>query len=103
MVCLKGRQGDPLLSDSQFVYVGRPMFMGGWRLHGHPLANPYKVGKNTTAEQVVAQYRQWLLQRPGLAHDLLALRGKVLGCWCAAGRPCHARVLAELADGVVDV
>lgn len=102
VVDLHGRQGDPLLADPQFVYVGRPLYRGGWKLHGHLLSNPYTVGKDGTAEQVVERYRKWLVQRRGLTHQLLALRGRVLGCWCADGQPCHARVLAEMADGVVD-
>ncbi|MEW2635428.1 DUF4326 domain-containing protein [Streptomyces sp. NPDC048389] len=99
VVCLKGRQGDPLLSTDRFVYVGRPMFQGGWRLHGHLLANPFKVGKDGSADEVVARYEDWLTGRPALLErELPALRGKVLGCWCADGQPCHARVLAALAD-----
>jgi hypothetical protein len=26
------------------------------------------------------------------------LRGKNLGCWCAAGQPCHVDVLLEIAN-----
>ncbi|MFF4741262.1 DUF4326 domain-containing protein [Streptomyces sp. NPDC001262] len=99
VVCLKGRQGDLLLDDPRFVYVGRPLFTGGWRLKGHPLANPFKLGRDGTSEEVVALYRMWIRERPEvLNRELSALRGKVLGCWCPDGQPCHARVLAELAD-----
>ena len=100
VVCLKGRQGDPLLDSDRFVYVGRPLFTGGWRLHGHVLANPYKVTKQVTAAQAVASYEAWLAKRPAalLARELPRLKGKVLGCWCAEGQPCHARVLAKAAD-----
>ncbi|MFG2306701.1 DUF4326 domain-containing protein [Actinacidiphila glaucinigra] len=96
VVDLHGHQGDPEFAD--VLYVGRPMFQGGWRLHGHPLSNPFKVGKDGTAEQVVDRYREWLLQRPDLARQLEKLRGRRLGCWCLLGDPCPARVLAELAD-----
>ncbi|MGR3939065.1 DUF4326 domain-containing protein [Streptomyces sp. BRA346] len=97
VVCLKGRKGDPAIED--VVYVGRPMYQGGWSLHGHVLANPFKVGKHGDAAEVVERYRGWLAERPELvARELPKLRGRRLGCWCPEGQPCHARVLAELAD-----
>ncbi|WP_346268491.1 DUF4326 domain-containing protein [Streptomyces sp. VN1] len=101
VVDLHGRQGDPEFAD--VVYVGRPMFQGGWRLHGHVLANPYRVGKHGDAAAVVEKYRTWLDERPQLvARELPKLRGRRLGCWCPEEQPCHARVLAELADQEVD-
>ncbi|MCG0065968.1 DUF4326 domain-containing protein [Streptomyces tricolor] len=97
VVCLKGRRDDPEIQG--VVYVGRPMYQGGWRLHGHPLANPYRVGKHGTAEEVVARYEAWLdSHRELVARELPKLRGHRLGCWCREGDPCHARVLAERAD-----
>ncbi|MEU5610523.1 DUF4326 domain-containing protein [Streptomyces sparsogenes] len=97
VVCLKGRRGDPDIAD--VVYVGRPMYRGGWTLHGHPLANPFKVGRDGDAAEVVEKYRAWVDKHPQLlARELPKLRGRRLGCWCAEGQPCHARVLAELAD-----
>ncbi|MCQ4045820.1 DUF4326 domain-containing protein [Streptomyces rubrisoli] len=97
VVCLKGRRDDPAIDA--VVYVGRPMYQGGWRLHGHPLANPYRVGRHGTAEECVAKYRVWLEEhRQLLERELPKLKGQALGCWCAEGEPCHARVLAELAD-----
>lgn len=35
---------------------------------------------------------------PLLAEIVDELRGKNLACWCAAGQPCHADVLLELAN-----
>ncbi|MDF4254656.1 DUF4326 domain-containing protein [Streptomyces sp. WMMB303] len=97
VVCLKGRRGDPSIAD--VLYVGRPMYQGGWKLAGHLLANPYRVGRDGTPEQVVARYEQWLDQHADLvARELPKLRGRRLGCWCAEGQPCHARVLARRAD-----
>jgi Domain of unknown function (DUF4326) len=61
-------------------------------------ANPYRIGRDGTPAQVIARYRQWLLARPDLAAQLAALRGRRLGCWYPDGQPCHARVIAELAD-----
>ncbi|MCX4886000.1 DUF4326 domain-containing protein [Streptomyces sp. NBC_00847] len=97
VVCLKGRRDDPEIKD--VVYVGRPMYRGGWHLAGHLLANPYVVGKQGTAEEVVAKYEKWLDAHPELvARELPKLKGQRLGCWCPEGEPCHARVLAERAD-----
>jgi hypothetical protein len=97
VVCLKGRRDDP--ETKGVVYVGRPMYRGGWHLAGHLLANKYVVGKHGTAEEVVARYEKWLDAHPELvARELPKLKGERLGCWCPEGEPCHARVLAERAD-----
>ncbi len=97
VVCLRGRQRDPAIRD--VVYVGRPQFQGGWRLHGHPLSNPFKLGRDGDAATVVAKYAAWLAEHPQLLErELPKLRGRTLGCWCPDGAPCHARVLAALAD-----
>jgi hypothetical protein len=42
-------------------------------------------------------YREYLLGRADLLALLPELRGRRLGCWCAPA-PCHAAVIAELAD-----
>lgn len=96
VVDLHGRRGDAaFLAD--VVYVGRPLNKGGWNLPGHPLANPFPVGRGATRAEVVEQYRAWLADQSELvARELPSLRGKRLGCWCPPGMPCHARVLAEL-------
>ncbi|WP_438297850.1 DUF4326 domain-containing protein, partial [Streptomyces sp. HUAS TT7] len=99
VVCLKGRRDDPEIRD--VLYVGRPMYRGGWHLAGHLLANPFVVGKHGDAATCVAKYERWLDQHADLvARELPRLRGRRLGCWCAEGEPCHALVLAERADTV---
>ncbi|MEV4311034.1 DUF4326 domain-containing protein [Actinocrispum sp. NPDC049592] len=95
VVNLKGHQGDPDYSD--VVYVGRAMHRGGWHLDGSPFANPFRPGKDGTREEVMARYREWLMGRPDLLAKLPELRGHRLGCWCVP-LPCHAEILAELAD-----
>lgn len=97
VVCLKGRRDDPAIGN--VVYVGRPMYQGGWRLAGHVLANPYVVGKHGTAEECVARYETWLDAHPELlARELPMLIGRQLGCWCPDDAPCHARALARRAN-----
>jgi hypothetical protein len=95
VVNLKGHRDDPAYAD--VVYVGRAMHRGGWHLERSPLASPYRPGKDGTREEVVQQYRTYLLARPDLLALLPGLRGRRLGCWCVP-EPCHAEVIAELAD-----
>jgi hypothetical protein len=45
----------------------------------------------------MTSYREYILQRPDLLALLPDLRGHRLGCWCVP-LPCHAEVIAELAD-----
>jgi hypothetical protein len=71
------------------VYVGRPSQWG----------NPFKIGYDAdgTRAEVIAKYREWITTQPHLVRDLPTLKGKRLGCWCSP-RPCHADVIAELAN-----
>src|SRR5688572_12285659 len=88
-----------LRQPSYDVYIGRAN--GRYRLPASPLANPFKIGRDGTREEVIAKYRAWLLARPDLLAQVPALRGQVLGCWCkqlVTEIPCHGDVLAELAD-----
>lgn len=69
------------------VYVGRPSKWG----------NPFSIGRDGSREEVIQKYRVWVVQQPGLMESVRDLKGLVLGCWCLPD-PCHARVIAELAD-----
>jgi hypothetical protein len=60
-------------------------------------ANPYRIGRDGTREEVIAQYRAELLRDPELMAALPELRGEDLVCWCAPDQ-CHADVLLELAN-----
>jgi hypothetical protein len=74
------------------VTVARP---GRW-------GNPFRIGRDGTQAQCVAQYRTWLFQ-PEQAQlrqqARTALRGHNLACWCAPGTPCHGEVLLSLVNG----
>ncbi|MGW4773688.1 DUF4326 domain-containing protein [Nocardia sp. NPDC004278] len=102
VVNLKGHRDDPDYAD--VVYVGRAMTRGGWHLAESPMASPFRPGPDGTRAEVLAKYRAHLLGRPDLLALLPALRGRRLGCWCLP-QPCHAEVIAELADseGVSDL
>lgn len=61
--------------------------------------NLYRIGPAGDRANVIADYRVWLRQRPGLVAAARGeLRGKTLGCWCAP-LPCHGDVLAAVAEG----
>ncbi|MFF9803068.1 DUF4326 domain-containing protein [Streptomyces rochei] len=90
------------LAPADVVYVGRRWTMGGWDLPRHPLYNPFAYDtpvkrRDGTRAEVMAKYRAYLLERPGLLELVPPLRGKALACWCAP-QSCHAEVLAELAE-----
>lgn len=98
VVNLKGHRDDPEYAD--VVYVGRAMHRGGWHLPASPLASPFRPGPDGTRSEVLEKYRAYLLERPDLLALLPGLRGRRLGCWCLP-EPCHAQVIAELADAGV--
>lgn len=59
--------------------------------------NPFRVGVDGDKGQVVDKFEAWIQTQPALLARLPELRGKILGCVCA-DEPCHAYVLARLAD-----
>lgn len=78
------------------VYVGRrmpPKFADGsvW-------GNPFTVAE-FGRQGAIDKYREWLPKQKHLMDRLPELQGKRLGCWCYP-EPCHAGILAELADQV---
>ena len=98
------RRGGRVVQDCD-VYVGRRMTMGGWNLKESKWANPFTVKQcGGSAAEAVRRFRAYLEEtRPDLAAAAaVELRGKTLGCWCAP-KPCHADVLAEIANRAVAV
>lgn len=84
-------------------YVGRPS----------PLGNPWKLPKGEDPGATIAKYKDWLnlqwrTQNPKVVHALKTLaiiyrdKGELtLMCWCAPN-PCHADVIAEAVQAIVD-
>ncbi len=95
VVNMRGRRDDPGYAD--VVYVGRAQYSGGWHLAASPLANPFRIGRDGSATDVLARYEQHIRSRPDLLDLARSLRGRRLGCWCAP-EPCHADVIARIAD-----
>jgi len=73
------------------VYVGRPSMWGNYAAHRRGLAGITAVNA----------FKRWVDEEASSAWKgriAIDLRGKDLACWCAAGKPCHADVLLELAN-----
>ncbi len=85
------------IERGEVVYIGRNMPRR--RLAGNGWGNPFVIGEDGNREEVIEQFRTWLMVHPELLARLPELSGKKLGCWCWP-KPCHGDVLAALAEGV---
>lgn len=88
--------------DPANTYIGRRgiVFINGKRFpeQDSPFANPYKIGKGNTREDVLAQYKVYIERKIANKEvDLEQLRGQKLGCWCKPD-PCHCDILIELLE-----
>jgi len=91
------------ISNPNHIYIGRKgiVFVNNQRYPNHDSiwANPYKIGKNGTREDVLNQYelyiRNKLQNQPDLKEELMKLKNKKLGCWCFP-EPCHGDVLIRI-------
>lgn len=80
------------------VYIGRVESYWG---------NPFVVGKRgkwgaRNTEECLEKFEAWMremldVKYPWMVRELLKLRGKRLGCWCAP-QPCHGDVLVKLIE-----
>lgn len=92
------RKGVVFVPDEKSGKVRYPPSDSTW-------ANPFKLpkGKDTDADRAVVsnQYEEYTRERlanePRLVDELLALRGKNLGCWCTP-KTCHGEVLLILLE-----
>jgi len=86
--------------DPEHVYIGRAgvVFIEGQRYpkQSSPFANPFKVGRDGTREEVLGKFEALMRQRlAATPHLLCELQGKTLGCWCKP-EACHGDVLIKL-------
>ena len=110
VVCVKVKHIRPKhqnlkkwVEDPQNVYIGRRgiVFVDGVRFPQRDsiFANPFKVGKDGTREQVIQKYKEYIIKKTMnneiKFEEWLNLRGKTLGCWCKP-EPCHGDVLVEI-------
>lgn len=84
----------PLTCDE--VYIGRAMPRAG--LKASKWANPFRVDRDGSREEVIARYEAHLRASPELMASIGELRGKDLVCWCAP-LSCHGDLLLLLANG----
>jgi hypothetical protein len=80
-------------TDDYDVYIGRR----NGRYKHSIWANPFKIGKDGTREEVIQKYSDWLKTQPSLMCRVKELKGKTLACWCAP-EACHGHVLAKMAE-----
>lgn len=93
VVCIK-------VADAWDCYVGRGACpRTGRKFEGAVFSNPFSLRDYTFAE-CARLYFQHLRDKPWIVDRCKAeLAGKVLGCWCKQPGPCHAVILANLANG----
>lgn len=98
VVCLKRKNG--IIVQDCDIYIGRRMYMGGWRLPESKWANPFTIKNCGSAKEAIKKYREYILNKPELLKDLDELKGKTLGCWCKKkpSDPCHGDILLELIE-----
>ena len=73
--------------DKFDVYIGR----------GSKWGNPFVIGVDGNRQNVIAQYKSYLLNNPELMNALPELKGKTLGCYCSP-LACHGDILLKLAN-----
>lgn len=70
------------------MFIGRPSLFG----------NPFRIDVDGTRDEVVEKYRQYFIGRiiedPQFEARVMALKGKVLGCYCKP-LACHGDVIVE--------
>ncbi len=93
------------INDDKNVYIARAgvVFINKQRYpkNSSKFANPYKIGKDGTREEVIVKYKEYIIKKlendKSLINELLSLKGKNLGCWCYP-EICHGNILLELID-----
>jgi hypothetical protein len=73
------------------VLIMRPSIFG----------NPFRLGPKDSRHEVLKKYRVWLAEKVKTDEvfktQLLALKGKRLGC-CCSPMACHGHVIAEMVE-----
>ena len=84
------------MNDESNIYIGRKgvVFIDSKRFpqNSSNFANPYKIGKDGTCEEILLKYENYIVNKlnndEDLVIELLSLKGKNLGCWCCP-ESCH--------------
>jgi hypothetical protein len=91
------------MKNDNNVYIGRAgvVFVNNVRCpkKASEFANPYRIGKDGTRDEVLEKYRIYIENRlktdENLLNELKKLEGKNLGCWCSPDK-CHGDILLEI-------
>jgi hypothetical protein len=83
--------------DPQYVYIGRANAYYG--LTRSKWANPFRIGRDGTRNDVLSKYLEFVLNSDYLLGDLPDLADKTLVCFCAP-LPCHGDILAKLVERI---
>lgn len=85
------------------VFVGKRENKKRFPQRDSLFANPFKVGKDGTREEVIQKYREYIYQQLNKGkitkEDIKSLKGKKLGCWCYP-EECHGNVLVEILENL---
>lgn len=98
VVCIKGKK-ETWGKDPNDLYIGRAIYMGGWKLPQSKWHNPFTLKKyNNDINYVLQLYKSHIEKDDVLIHSLHELTGKRLGCWCKVKghEACHGDILVEL-------
>lgn len=105
------------MADPQNVYIGRRgiVFVNKVRFppKNSKFANPFKIGgklgrskEKMTRDDVLRLYKAHLEEEIRLGkitkEEILALKGKTLGCWCENGDPCHGDIIVAMIKELSD-
>ena len=93
------------IEDKNNIYIGRKgiVFINKTRFPSHSsnFANPFKIGKDGTREEVLIKYKKYIIEKIenniSLKNELINMKDKNLGCWCFPEQ-CHGNILLELID-----
>lgn len=97
------------IDDTNNIYIARAgvVFIENTRfpLQSSKFANPYKIGKDGSREEVIIKYKNYItekLKNENMLSELLDMKGKNLGCWCYPAM-CHGNILLELIDTYTEI
>lgn len=97
VVHIKRKKDGTIVQDCD-VYIGRRIYMGGWKLNDSIWHNPYSLKDFNNDRQACCEaYYQYIMNKPELLYRLPELAGKRLGCWCTP-ELCHGHVLQYILE-----
>jgi hypothetical protein len=93
----------PKYNNNVYIARGWVVFFNTQRfpVFSSNFANPYKICKDSTHEEVIDKYRKYITQKlennKSLQDELMMMKNKNLGCWCYP-EMCHGNIILKLID-----